>query len=84
MDKSCDIIIKATNFAAIKHANQRRKNDTKDPYVNHVIGTAAPASNAGIDDPQILAACLLHDTIEDTQTTVDELRNTFGRIHTLL
>jgi guanosine-3',5'-bis(diphosphate) 3'-pyrophosphohydrolase len=84
MSKLTDIqiVIKATNFAAIKHRDQRRKNDTKEPYVNHVIGTARLASHAGINDPEIIAACLLHDTVEDTKTTFEELIEHFGPVIT--
>jgi guanosine-3',5'-bis(diphosphate) 3'-pyrophosphohydrolase len=73
-----NIILKAADFAARKHVNQRRKNQNKDPYINHPIGVAKWLSECGIDDPEILVAALLHDVLEDTNTTVDELKKLFG------
>jgi guanosine-3',5'-bis(diphosphate) 3'-pyrophosphohydrolase len=49
------------------------------PYINHPIAVANVLANeAGITDPTILAAALLHDTIEDTATTAQELEAEFG------
>lgn len=72
----------AINFAVIKHKNQVRKNINKDPYVVHVIGVAKHVIESGINTLDILNACILHDTIEDTQTTEEELRHHFGDIAT--
>lgn len=74
-----DIFIKSLNFATIKHSSQRRKNKNRDPYVNHVIDVCNILSMCGIKDTEILCAALLHDTIEDTSTTYDELLNEFGK-----
>lgn len=73
-----NIVLKAADFAARKHVNQRRKNGNKDPYINHPIGVAKWLSECGVDDPEILAAALLHDVLEDTTTTADELTKLFG------
>jgi len=49
------------------------------PYINHPIALAEVLhADGGVDDPMVIAAALLHDTIEDTQTTYDELRGQFG------
>ena len=73
------LILKAAHFAAHKHRNQRRKDEEKTPYINHPISVAKIISEIGnIEDPEVLAAALLHDTIEDTETTVDELIDNFG------
>jgi len=73
------IILKAANFAAQKHKNQRRKDVDSSPYINHPISVAKIISIVGkIQDPEILAAALLHDTIEDTETTSQELMDNFG------
>ena len=73
------IILKAAQFAAHKHRNQRRKDEEKTPYINHPIAVAKIISEIGnIEDPEILAAALLHDTIEDTKTTPEELIENFG------
>ena len=72
-------ILKAAQFAAHKHRDQRRKDAAASPYVNHPIELANVLKlEGGIDDPLVLCAALLHDTIEDTDTTADELRAQFG------
>ena len=73
------LILKAAHFAAQKHRDQRRKDKEVSPYINHPISVAKIISEIGnIEDPEVLAAALLHDTIEDTETTVDELIDNFG------
>ncbi|MCG6985277.1 MAG: HD domain-containing protein [Thiocapsa sp.] len=73
-------IIKAAAFAAAKHRNQRRKDAEASPYINHPIALADVLANeGGIADPSVLCAAILHDTIEDTQTTPAELERHFGR-----
>lgn len=72
-------IIQALAFAAHKHRDQRRKDHKASPYINHPIALANVLVNeAGITDPVTICAALLHDTIEDTETTADELREAFG------
>jgi len=72
-------VLAATAFAARKHRDQRRKDADASPYINHPIALADTLSNeAGITDAATLAAALLHDTIEDTDTTFDELKAAFG------
>jgi GTP diphosphokinase / guanosine-3',5'-bis(diphosphate) 3'-diphosphatase len=74
------IVLAASAFAAHKHRDQRRKGADASPYINHPIAVANVLANeAGITDPIILAAALLHDTIEDTDTTTQELEAEFGR-----
>ena len=71
--------IKAVAFAAEKHKNQRRKDAHASPYINHPIALANVLANeAGVSDLNVLIAALLHDTIEDTETTELELKNVFG------
>jgi guanosine-3',5'-bis(diphosphate) 3'-pyrophosphohydrolase len=73
------LLLKAADFAAHKHRDQRRKDADASPYINHPIALANVLSNeGGITDPVILAAALLHDTIEDTETDYEELRGQFG------
>ena len=74
------LIIAAADFAAFKHRNQRRKDIDASPYINHPIALAALLANeAGITDSVVICAALLHDTIEDTKTTVVELQERFGK-----
>lgn len=72
-------IIQALAFSAHKHRDQRRKDHKASPYINHPISLADVLVNeAGITDPVTICAALLHDTIEDTETTADELLEAFG------
>ncbi|KAK6996824.1 Guanosine-3',5'-bis(diphosphate) 3'-pyrophosphohydrolase MESH1 [Halocaridina rubra] len=71
-------IIKTTNFAAIKHKNQRRKDPEKTPYINHPIGVAYLLVESGLEDVSVIQAALLHDTVEDTDTSNEELVTVFG------
>ncbi len=73
------ILLRAAAFAAHKHRDQRRKGVAATPYINHPIAVANVLANeAGITDPVVLAAALLHDTIEDTETSQPELVAEFG------
>ena len=73
-----NLVLKATQFAALKHFDQRRK-DGKTPYIIHPISVAMILSEIGsIEDPEILSAALLHDTLEDTDTSAHELDKNFG------
>ena len=73
------LILKAAHFAAKKHRDQRRKDKAVSPYINHPISVAKIISEIGnVEDPEVLAAALLHDTLEDTETTVEELIDNFG------
>lgn len=72
--------IQAVDFAAGKHRNQRRKDEEASPYINHPIAlTRVLKVEAGVADLDVLSAALLHDTIEDTETTYEELEREFGR-----
>ena len=74
------LILKATHFAAQKHRKQRRKDEYASPYIIHPISVAlAIAQIGGVDDPEILAAALLHDTLEDTKTEPEDLEAEFGK-----
>ena len=71
--------IRAVDFAAAKHRNQRRKDEEASPYINHPIAlTRVLKVEAGVADADVLSAALLHDTIEDTETTREELEREFG------
>ncbi|MBK6293409.1 MAG: bifunctional (p)ppGpp synthetase/guanosine-3',5'-bis(diphosphate) 3'-pyrophosphohydrolase [Rhodoferax sp.] len=71
--------VKAVAFAANKHRNQRRKDAEASPYINHPIALANVLANeGGVDDVTVLCAAVLHDTIEDTETTPEELQAIFG------
>ena len=60
--------------------NQRRKDAEASPYINHPIELVNLLANeAGIDDERVLIAAILHDTVEDTETTAQELVKRFGQ-----
>jgi guanosine-3',5'-bis(diphosphate) 3'-pyrophosphohydrolase len=73
--------LKALEFAAHKHRTQRRKCGNDIPYINHPIGVARIlAEVGGVEDEDVLIAAVLHDTVEDTATTPDELEAAFGAV----
>ena len=72
-------LLAAADFAAHKHRAQRRKDASTTRYINHPIRVALLlAQVAEINDLATLQAALLHDTLEDTSTTPEELENLFG------
>lgn len=72
-------LLQAASFAAKKHRYQKRKGDDAEPYVNHPLEVANLLANVGkIDDYDILIGAVLHDTVEDTETTPEELAELFG------
>lgn len=72
-------ILKAAAFAAEKHSNQRRKDASASPYINHPLALAnVLASHGLVSDVAVLTAALLHDTVEDTDTDISEIHNVFG------
>lgn len=74
------LLLRAVDFAARKHRNQRRKDDRASPYINHPVSVSLLLADIGrVKDPEILAAAILHDTLEDTDTTPEELEKSFGR-----
>ncbi|XP_060611434.2 guanosine-3',5'-bis(diphosphate) 3'-pyrophosphohydrolase MESH1 [Anolis sagrei] len=72
-------LLDAAHFAACKHSSQRRKDPERTPYINHPIGVAQIlAQEGGVTDLAVLQAALLHDTVEDTDTTFLEIEERFG------
>ncbi len=72
-------ILEALHFAANKHRDQRRKDVETSPYINHPIEVAELLARVGgVTDLVILQGAILHDTIEDTKTTAEELEVAFG------
>ena len=78
MPTHMEIVLRAAAFAAEKHRLQKRKDVEASPYINHPIQLSLILVEANIEDPVVLAAALLHDTIEDTNTTLDEIEIVFG------
>ena len=73
------LIAKALAFSSHKHKDQRRKDPGASPYINHPIALVNVLVNeGGVTDVAVIAGALLHDTIEDTETTAQELDEHFG------
>lgn len=73
-------ICAGVEFAAEKHKLQTRKNKEKTPYVSHPIGVATNLMTVGgVRDAAVIIGALLHDTVEDTQTTFEEIEGKFGK-----
>lgn len=92
---------KCVNFAAIKHKDQRRKDPSETPYINHPVGIKIIiktvkfnfflnlkivlgvayilVTEGGVTDLSILQSAILHDTVEDTETTFEEIETNFGK-----
>ena len=80
MSKDIIQFARALDFAAKKHAHQRRKGELEEPYINHLADVTRLLVTATEGRDTVLAlAGLLHDTIEDTETTFDEIEAEFGR-----
>jgi guanosine-3',5'-bis(diphosphate) 3'-pyrophosphohydrolase len=72
------LLLQALELASIKHRDQRRKDQEKSPYINHPIAVASLLTQHGVTDATAIVAAILHDTIEDTRTTREELAIAFG------
>lgn len=80
------LLLRAIAFAADRHRTKRRKDKDETPYINHPVDVASRLANTGgVQDIDVLVAAVLHDTIEDTKTTADELVTEFGeRVRSLV
>lgn len=73
------IFLRAINFAALKHKDQRRKDFASTPYINHPFAVDLIILEIGkVYDIDILIAAILHDTLEDTDTKPEEIQKEFG------
>lgn len=72
------VLLRALELAAERHRHQRRKDSEKSPYINHPIQVVTILWESGVRDEIALIAAVLHDTIEDTATTRDEIAAAFG------
>ncbi len=69
-------IRKAFEFAKEAHAPQKRK--TGEPYILHPIAVATIAAEELMLEPNLVIAAFLHDVVEDTDYSIDDIRNNFG------
>jgi guanosine-3',5'-bis(diphosphate) 3'-pyrophosphohydrolase len=78
-ENDVQLLLRALAFAAHKHRHQRRKDAEASPYINHPIALASClASEGAVTETAVLVAALLHDTVEDTDSTPAELVEQFG------
>lgn len=73
-----NLIIKAAVYAAEKHIYQRRKGFNQVPYINHPLKVSRLLSQCGENDEVLVVAAILHDVIEDTDATREEISEEFG------
>ncbi len=74
---TCDAVAAAVDFAVRYHGDQRRP--TGAPYLEHLLeAVEVLVRGAGVTDQEILCAAVLHDVVEDTPATVDDVRERFG------
>lgn len=79
MRNDLDSFLKALNFSAQKHRHQKRKDSPGSPYINHPIEVANILWTIGkVEDITTIIAAILHDTLEDTDTTPEDIRTAFG------
>jgi len=77
--KELSTLSRALIFAARKHRDQRRLDQVASPYINHPISLMhVLIEEGGINSTEVICAALLHDTVEDTETTHEELMELFG------
>jgi guanosine-3',5'-bis(diphosphate) 3'-pyrophosphohydrolase len=73
------LIFETLLFAAEKHKDQRRKGVDASPYINHPIAVAYYLTRyCDVLDVTVVIAAILHDTLEDTDTTPQEIEEKFG------
>ena len=70
-----ETIVRAYHFAEAAHADQKRASG--EPYITHCVAVAAILAEMRVP-PSVIIAALLHDTVEDTPVTLDDIRNEFG------
>lgn len=80
-EKDFSLLLKAVKFSAEKHKTQRRKGAEGSPYINHPIDVAETLWHVGgVRDISVIVAAILHDTVEDTETTLLEIEEHFGPV----
>ena len=80
-EEDISLLLKAVRFSAEKHKSQRRKGAEGSPYINHPIAVADTLwTVGGVRDISVIVAAILHDTVEDTKTTIGEIEEHFGLV----
>ncbi len=76
---NANLVIKAAVYAAEKHKYQRRKGFNQVPYINHPLKVALMLDECDEHDDNILIAAILHDVIEDTDASYEEISREFNK-----
>lgn len=71
-------LIISFHFFFLRHKDQKRKGHST-PYIVHPVDVANILSECGVTDPEVLEGALLHDTVEDTGATLDQIEEMFGK-----
>lgn len=77
IEKRENIIEKALMFAVLAHSGQVRKGNKKEPAIVHPIAVAEILRQYGADE-NVISAAYLHDVVEDTKYTIEDIRRIFG------
>jgi (p)ppGpp synthase/HD superfamily hydrolase len=75
--------VEALNFAFDAHYRQIRKGQVEAPYISHLLAVSGLVLEAGADQEEAIAA-LLHDCVEDTDVTLDDIEDEFGAVVALI
>lgn len=78
MNAELAVVAEAVEFAAARHAGQKRKGAGGRPYVTHLAEVARLVAGCAAADAALLAAAYLHDAVEDGHAGLDEIRGRFG------
>lgn len=70
-------VAKSANFAFSKHLGQFR-DDAKTPFFTHLVSVTGFLIDSGISSPDVLSSGYLHDVVEDTDTSIDDISREFG------
>lgn len=73
------LFVDAASFAAVRHRDQKRKGASEEPYINHLLEVSHLLTLVGVNDPEVLAAAVLHDSVEDVGVSFDEISERFGK-----
>lgn len=79
MSATDNLIERAVEYATEKHKGQKRKNTQGSDYIVHPLEVMGFIKKFGIHKPEILAAAVLHDVVEDTDATHEEIESKFGK-----
>lgn len=72
------LFMNAASFAAVRHRDQKRKGASEEPYINHLLEVTQLLTLSDVRDEEVLAAAVLHDSVEDVGVSLEEIEARFG------